>query len=73
MPIWSFCIADDPGRPDEGRGFVRAATATEALWLIGDTRANVYPCPEDVALPAGCGIHCDDSPFMSSPLDGSTR
>jgi len=66
MPIWSFCITDDPDLPDLGRGFVRAATGEEALTLIGDTRANVYPCMDDAQVAEDGRVHRDAGSYGSS-------
>lgn len=59
MAIWGSDIAASTEGPDQGSGFVRAATAEEALRLVGHPEANVYPCCDDVAMPEGaarCGF-----------------
>lgn len=55
MHVWSFCIATSQTERDLGRGFVRAATAADALQRIKHPDANVYPCMPDVYLPPGHG------------------
>lgn len=55
MHVWSFCIAASQTERDLGRGFVRAATAVDALQRIGHPDVNVYPCRSDVDLPPGPG------------------
>ena len=42
MPLFSYCINDDPRLPDVDTGFVRAESYEDALARIGDQRANVY-------------------------------
>jgi len=52
MPVWSFALNDDPARPDNGQGYIKAASVSEALRVVGDPSANLYPHP-DPDLPAG--------------------
>lgn len=56
MAIWCSDIAASTEGPDEGSGFVRAATAEEALWAVGHPEANVYPCCDDVEMPEGAAV-----------------
>lgn len=55
MRYFSFCISDDPERPDIASGFVRAVCFEDALLKLSDERANVYPLPDDFAWPVEAG------------------
>ncbi|MEL6323166.1 MAG: hypothetical protein AAFQ84_02930 [Pseudomonadota bacterium] len=41
-----FSIFDDPTQSELGSGYVEAPSVAEAIELIGDTRANLYPVPD---------------------------
>lgn len=45
MRFWSYCISADP-LPDLESGFVQAATAAEAVSIVGHQQVNVYELPE---------------------------
>lgn len=46
--VWKFVIRPEPDEPDEAQGYVLAKDEAEALGLVNDPAAQVFPYPEKV-------------------------